>query len=253
LQKNDIENFLHVEKIPRIENCLVHGKFFSKNVLGSIWTNCPVCCCAADSDEDRKNAEEVRQLWQRKLGMSGIPARFKSRTLESYSAKSEGQLRALTFAIAYADGFEVVRKTGRCAIFCGKPGTGKTHLAAGIALQVMRHGSVLFTTVQRMMRRVKDAWRKGSEESESDVIRLLVKPDLLIIDEIGVQVGSEFEKNMMFDILNERYENSLPTLLLSNLTVAEIKIFLGERVFDRLKEDEGECLVFDWQSHRGCS
>ena len=56
---------------------------------------------------------------------------------------------------------------------------------------------------------------------------------------------------MMFDILNERYENRLPTLLLSNLTAGEVKNFLGERVFDRLREDGGECVVFDWSSHRG--
>ena len=83
------------------------------------------------------------------------------------------------------------------------------------------------------------------------MIALLVYPDLLIIDEIGVQFGSEFEKNLIFDILNERYENRRPTLLLSNLTVPEVRAFLGERIYDRLKEDGGRCVSFDWQSHRG--
>jgi DNA replication protein DnaC len=109
----------------------------------------------------------------------------------------------------------------------------------------------MFTTVQRMVRMMKETFRKESQKSESDVIDLLVYPDLLIIDEIGIQFGSDFEKNLMFDILNERYENRRPTLLLSNLTVPEVKAFLGDRIYDRLKEDGGQCVSFDWKSHRG--
>ena len=251
-----IADYLSAEKKSKSESCEKHGDFISRNVMCSIWTKCPVCIAESSAEklraEAEKAVEESRRAWQRKLGISGIPERFTSRTLETYSAKSEGQQRALTFASDYAEGFAKVLETGRCAIFCGKPGTGKTHLAVGVGLKVMaRNGNVLFTTVQRMMRRVKDAWRKDSGESESEVIGLFVLPELLIVDEIGVQFGSDFEKNMMFDILNERYENRLPTLLLSNLTAGEVKNFLGERVFDRLREDGGECVVFDWQSHRG--
>lgn len=251
-----IADYLSAEKKSKSESCEKHGDFISRNVMGSIWTKCPVCIAESSAEklraEAEKAVEESRRAWQRKLGISGIPERFTSRTLETYSAKSEGQQRALTFASDYAEGFAKVLETGRCAIFCGKPGTGKTHLAVGVGLKVMaRNGNVLFTTVQRMMRRVKDAWRKDSGESESEVIGLFVLPELLIVDEIGVQFGSDFEKNMMFDILNERYENRLPTLLLSNLTAGEVKNFLGERVFDRLREDGGECVVFDWSSHRG--
>jgi len=146
----------------------------------------------------------------------------------------------------------MVNEKGRSAILCGMPGTGKTHLAIGVALHIMKTGKIAaFTTVQRMIRRLKDSWRNDSQESESDVIGLLVYPDLLIIDEIGVQFGSEFEKNFMFDLLNERYEKRKPTILLSNLTPTEIKVFLGDRVYDRLKEDGGQCVAFDWASYRG--
>jgi DNA replication protein DnaC len=54
----------------------------------------------------------------------------------------------------------------------------------------------------------------------------------------------------MFDILNERYEKRHPSLLLSNLTPGEVKTFLGERVYDRLREDGGQCVPFDWESYR---
>ena len=74
--------------------------------------------------------------------------------------------------------------------------------------------------------------------------------DLLIIDEVGVQRGSDFEKETFFDVINERYENMRPTIILSNLTIEEIKVFLGERVFDRLRENGGKAFLLDWPSYR---
>ncbi len=248
-------NFGQVKQEPRPGNCKTHGPFESNHVFNHIWSACPVC--TADEKATRKREQEEQEIfnkmrhWKQKLGNSGIPERFHSRTLDSYIASNAGQRSALAFAKDFADGF-AGEKSGRCAIFCGKPGTGKTHLSVGIGLHAMTlNKMVLFTTVQRMVRRVKDSWKKESDESESEAIGLFVQPDLLIIDEIGVQFGSEYEKNLMFDILNERYENSMPSLLLSNLTAAEVKAFLGERVFDRLREDGGKCIPFDWQSHRG--
>ena len=247
-----LDDLLNTDKQTRQEVCDNHGGYDSRNVFGGIWSRCPICMAEQLRDEAARAATEKVRVWQRRLGEAGIPERFHNRTLESYKATNAGQRSALAFAQAYADGFEEVQKAGRSAIFCGKPGTGKTHLAVGVGLHAMTLGKmVLFTTVQRAVRRVKDSWRKDSNESETDVIDMLVQPDLLILDEIGVQFGSEFEKNLMFDILNERYEKSRPSLLLSNLTAPEVKAFLGERVYDRLKEDGGKCIPFDWSSHRG--
>lgn len=247
---------INAEIDTRIERCEKHGDFSSRRLFKSRWSGCP--SCAADEkaikqrEAEEKAASDRFRAWQKRLGDAGIPERFHSRTLSSYVANSEGQKRALAFATDYAAKFDEVSATGRSAIFCGKPGTGKTHLAVGIGLDVMGQNKLVsFTTVQRMVRRVKDAWRKDAAESEGDVIDLLVQPDLLILDEIGVQFGTEFEKNLMFDVLNERYEKRRPTLLLSNLTVAEVRVFLGERVYDRLREDGGACVPFDWASHRG--
>lgn len=251
-----LADLLATEKLTHQVNCHKHGGYESRNVIGNVWTKCPTCtdednAARKREEEERAAADKVR-VWQRRLGEAGIPERFHSRTLASYTATNAGQRSALAFATEYAEGFDVVQKAGRSAIFCGKPGTGKTHLAVGIGLHVMTLGKlVLFTTVQRAVRRVKDSWRKDSQESETNVIDMLVEPDLLILDEIGVQFGSEFEKNLMFDILNERYEKSRPSLLLSNLTATEVKAFLGERVYDRLREDGGKCIPFDWSSHRG--
>ena len=143
-----------------------------------------------------------------------------------------------------------VIKTGRSAIFVGKVGTGKTHLAVGIALSIMKQQrSALFVTVQRLIRRVKDSWRT-KEETETEVINAFASPDLLILDEVGVQFGSEFEKQLLFDVLNERYEKLKPSILLSNIPSEQLSDYLGERVMDRLRENGGALIGFNWDSYR---
>lgn len=212
---------------------------------------------------EAKEREAKRQAWQRKIGEAGIPKRFQTRSLDTYVPETLFQEKALAFSNTYADGFDEVLETGRCAIFIGRPGTGKTHLSCGIGLRIMRcdNRTVLFTSVLRAVRRIKKSWRRDSLESESGAIAAFVFPDLLILDEVGQQFGSETEKLLLFDVLNERYEQLKPTLLLSNVPLEDyedkgqikpgVKSFLGERIFDRLRENGGECVILDGESMRG--
>ena len=244
-------------KPTRPANCQKHGDFVSTNHIGPIWSRCPACAEERSAEHKRKEAELQRvndQLrWEESLNSSCIPERFQDRTLKNFKAETPEQTHALAFASSYADGFDAVMKTGRCAMFVGLPGTGKTHLAAGIGLRLMHRDKrkVLFTTVMRAVRSIKDTWVKGSDTSETQAIAALVYPDLLILDEVGVQFGSETEKLMLFDVLNERYEKRKPTLLISNLGLDEVRAYLGERIFDRLREDGGEAVAFGWESYRG--
>ena len=100
------------------------------------------------------------------------------------------------------------------------------------------------------VRSVKETWRPGSEHSERKAIGRFYEPDLLILDEVGVQFGSEAEKIILYDIINGRYERVLPTILISNLPEAELGAYLGDRVLDRMSEGGGVTLAFDWPSKR---
>lgn len=252
-----IQSGVHRPPLVKQAECDRHGPFRSLCHLGDIWLGCPACA-AAEREAERQRDEQQRravrvQEWEARMGRAGIPERFRDRTLASYVVSHEGQQMALDFAQAYADDFARVRKTGRSAIFMGNFGTGKTHLAVGIGLQVMREhkASVLFASAGRMVRMVKDSWARNSGVTESDVVAQMVFPDLLIVDEVGVQQGTEFERNVMFDVLNERYEQRKPSLLLTNHTVEDLSSkYLGERVVDRLREDGGAVLKFSWDSGR---
>jgi DNA replication protein DnaC len=241
----------------RTDRCNVHGEYIARNWIRNVWSQCPACMAdrEARGRERAEAAEREARLaaWHKRIGGAGISARFQDRTLDNFKAENEAQRQALAIARDYAESFDArAIKTGRSLLFIGKPGTGKTHLAVGIGMHLLgKRRPVLFTTVQRAIRRVRDTWSRGSHETESQAVATLVQPDLLILDEVGVQSGSDFEKHLLFDILNERYEERRPTLLLSNLERDEVRAYLGERVFDRLREDGGEAVGFGWDSYRG--
>jgi len=250
-----LKNLINKDKPTKKRMCPKHGAYTSTNFVSDFWTECPVCMKTKINkqlkERDKEAAlEREQRKWAARIGSAAIPERFKDRTLDSYVAKTSGQKKALAFAKEYAENFDQVIKTGRSAIFTGKVGTGKTHLAVGIALSIMKQQrSALFVTVQRLIRRIKDSWRT-KEETESDVINAFASPDLLILDEVGVQFGSEFEKQLLFDVLNERYEKLKPSILLSNIPSEQLSDYLGERVMDRLRENGGALIGFNWDSYR---
>lgn len=241
--------------------CQEHGPY-TANVLHfgdmgkPITSRCPKCSAEVRAKEDaRKAAEEARERQRKVDGLvyrSGIPARFSDRGFANYAATETGQKIAMGVCRAFADKWPEKLASGASLVLTGGPGTGKTHLACAVANTVMRDNLAVctFGTVATMLRHIKSTYAKDSQRNEQDAINDLIEPDLLILDEVGVQVGSEHEKLLMFEVLNSRYQELKPTILISNLDAGELEEFLGQRVMDRYREC-GSVLAFDWASHRG--
>ena len=229
--------------------CPEHGEYTSmKTPVG--WSDCTVC------NANRQRAElfrvEVESARISHMRKAGVPDRYHAKSLETYAANNPGQAKALRVAEAYAADFPAARTSGRGLIMCGTPGTGKTHLAVGIMHRVIAAGySALFAVVLDAMREVKGTYRKDSAMTEADVVDKLTLPDLLVLDEIGNQYGTDAEKIILSSVINTRYNAMKPTILLSNLAMDGLTKELGDRVIDRMREGGGRMVIFDWDSHRG--
>ena len=237
--------------------CEKHG-----NQLAYVFPNRESKCprCEEELEKERelkaierqkaKDAETRRLSIEYNFKKSLIPFRFKKNSFETYEAKTKEQIYNKKIMMDYATNFEVNLKDGISVILSGKVGNGKTHLACAVANYVIENlnKTALFLNVVDAFSKIKETYTKKSENSESDVLNQFCNIDLLILDEFGVQVGSEHEKLLLFRIINTRYENLMPTILISNLSALEIKNF-EHRIYDRLKEG-GFLLTFTGESMR---
>lgn len=196
---------------------------------------------------ERNEIKTVTEL----MDNSGIAPRFENATFQSFKPINTAGSHCLDVCQTFAQSWEDRLKAGEGLILCGRTGTGKTHLACAIARDVIENhrAEAFITTAQRIIRAFRRTWNHKSEHTEDEAIRFYTSRDLLIIDEIGVQYGTDSERNILFEVINTRYEFLLPTILISNFTDVELAEFLGERTLDRMTQG-GAVLAFDWESQR---
>lgn len=218
---------------------------------------CPVCAEAQSAiDRDQKQQEEAQREKQAKseqisryLADSCIGLRFQGKSFADYQPVNQAAGQVLASCREYAAGF--VPGNGTSLILVGSPGTGKNMLSAIIGQEIIQRGfSFLHTTAMKVVRRFKDSW-KQDKVTEDQVLRYFVAPDLLVIDEIGVQFGSATEQLYLTEVINDRYEAMKSIILLSNLTLKQVEDTLGIRSMERFRENGGRVLVLGWESYRG--
>lgn len=246
-----------IGQLERPETCAEHGDFTARGFsLGKTthWIGCPTCSKRqqeqADAEQAKKEAEEAQKRVEARLCQSGIPVRYRSKDFASFIADTPAKENALTTAMEFAHNFDEHYRKGTVVVFSGMPGTGKSHLAIAIAQAVMERHTALYTSAIDAVRMIRNTWRRDSEKTETQVLNDLASVHLLILDEVGVQYGTEAEQVSLFDIIDKRYRDLMPTILLTNQGKAGLKTFLGDRSFDRLREG-GIWVPFDWSSQRG--
>lgn len=238
--------------------CAKHGAYPARiiEIMGrKITSSCPACVADEQAKQAARDEREREEAKARRVELlfkrAGIPLRFQTRSFDNYTVENEGQERALRVARAYAEHWGEVKERGTCLIFSGGAGTGKTHLACAIANAVMAGGSsALFTTVSDALRSIKRAYDRDAGLSEAAAIGELVEPSLLILDEVGMDYGTDHSKTLLFDVINKRYENLRPTIILTNLDAPALREYFGDRIVDRLREGGGKLVAFTWASHR---
>lgn len=116
----------------------------------------------------------------------------------------------------------------------GAYGCGKTHLAAAIANAAVQRGvPTLFITVPDLLDSLRYSFSDPttSYEERFEEIR---NADLLVMDDFGTQNATPWAQEKLFQIINSRYINKLPTVITTNLILDEIE----SRIRSRLQDSE---------------
>ena len=109
-------------------------------------------------------------------------------------------------------------------LFTGDPGLGKTLLSGCIARTVADHGnSVVYDTAIHLFSDFEAAKFGENTEENRNRTRKYLLCDLLIIDDLGTEMITQFTISTLYDVINSRMMDRRPTILSTNLTPEEIR------------------------------
>ncbi len=168
--------------------------------------------------------------------MSNLEA-FRTMTFENFSTQGrlglgDDQIGSLKYALNQSTHFAHTLKGW--LLFLGGYGVGKTHLAAAIANFVVGVGvPTLFLTVPDLLDWLRFAYDSTDStfEERFDEIRNI---PLLVLDDLGTQNTTAWAQEKLYQIINHRYVNRLPTVITTNQQLSE----LDGRIRSRLEDPD---------------
>lgn len=167
---------------------------------------------------------------------SGIGKRFKQCTFESFRLFPDVK-DSFDIVADYAECFETYKDKGAGLILKGKPGCGKTHLAAAVSQELIFRGySVKFILTPVLLEEIRKSFNKKYGEVETDILKQLASVQLLVLDDLGAEKPTEWVIEQLFILINKRYEEMKPTIITTNCTGQELALRIGERTASRLVE-----------------
>lgn len=186
------------------------------------------------------------EVEQKRLIASGIPQKLLGATLANFETRATVCLeRAAEKARQF-----VTTLSGSGMLFdrawlviTGTEGSGKSHLAAAIAIAAIKAGrSVRYATFDEVLVEIIDAYNagEGAEQSVLGVVKKYTEVELLVLDDVGVEQPTAHSIQILYRILNKRLSDRRPTVMNSNYPLTNKRKgqpTLGERLSERLADD----------------
>ena len=185
--------------------------------------------------------KEAAYQMQKSVESSGVPRRYWHVDFDTYISRNEKDLKNLETIKKFTS----LDNNDKVLILLGAKGLGKTHLGSAI----IHNCGGKFISIEELIFKYESVQDFHAKTNREELMDLYSSTKMLVIDEIGGSMQQEKENALLNYILRRRYENMLPTVLISNLSKAELLKKLGEAVLDRLCET---CisLEFEGESYR---
>jgi DNA replication protein DnaC len=149
------------------------------------------------------------------LDAARIPPRFRECSFHNYYPKNDSQYFAHSFASRLVDEYPAV-ETG--LLFMGSVGVGKTHLAIAVLKELIekKGATCLFYESGSLLKAIQDSYNPVSQSSEMRVLAPVYQAEVLVLDELGATVPTNWVRDTMYQIINTRYNNKKLTIFTTN-------------------------------------
>lgn len=231
---------------------LLNKAGFSADYLENVYT-CPVCkdtgthgnyYCSCYMELIKQTArEEIKASAQMKK------CTFETFDLSYYSdepdpARGVSNRQFMSSNVAYlkdyVNGFS---RDSRGLIMLGKTGLGKTHLSLAIANRLIdKRFNVYYDSAQGIFDRVQKQ-HFSRNDNDDELNEDIFESDLLIIDDLGTEFSTTFTVSALYNIVNTRINNGLPTIINTNMTSGEIEEKYSQRFASRIF---GNCDIIEF-------
>lgn len=196
----------------------------------------------------RQNIEHLQARAQRLWEKSNVGATFKDCTFEAFETEGTNLLSTKQKCQGYAEQF--TKDTGAGLLLYGDYGVGKTHLVTAVAnYLVYTYGvSAYFTTAPDLISQIQKSIRSYLQDGD-DIKRTAKEVDVLILDDLGREKGTEWNQQVLFELVDHRYRAKKPMLITSNLTPQQLSYQAGEATLSRLI-NMSECIQVTGRDYR---
>ena len=230
-------------KLQQERAALLRKAGFPEDYLENVYT-CPLCrdtghrgsyYCKCYLDLIRQTAKEAipAAAMLRKCTFDSFDLSYYSDAVDPALGKSHR--RIMTTVVEYLKDYcSDFTPASKGLLMLGKTGLGKTHLSLAVVNCLIDRGfNVYYGTAQNILDRLQKVHFSRDavdEELDDDLYR----SDLLVIDDLGTEMVTSFTVSALYNLLNTRLGNGLPTVINTNLPLDELEQTYSQRFTSRL-------------------
>ncbi len=195
------------------------------------YTGGTMCSCLSRLLKEKAAAQVCK-------GLAQTPARFEDMDLSFYEdtvpegrtmSPRERMARVIAYCKSYAETFSTASPS---LLLRGATGTGKTHLSLAMASAIAGNGfSVVYQPAGKLFRTLERE-HFGKQDGDTETVALTC--DLLIIDDLGTEFDTAFTTATLYNLLNTRILDELPTVISTNLTQEGLQERYGDQITSRI-------------------
>jgi DNA replication protein DnaC len=174
-------------------------------------------------------------LARARLAAAGIPQRYRDCTLDNFSDNTLSLTSARNSAREFVDAYPAAEAG---LLLVGPAGRGKTHLACAILSELVltKGASGLYVDFSDLLMKIQTSFRPDADVSKEGVLTPYADAEILVLDELGASKPHAWVLDVLYSLLNARYNRKKITIATSNFE-DELEAGSGER--ERLEDRIG--------------